>query len=293
MPSHWQLHGYGAPAYTNVVYPFPVDPPHVPDENPTGDYRRRFTAARGLARAWTRCCASRASTRACARGSTASSSGVSMGSRLPAEFDVGEAAAAGRGERARRARAPVVGRRPTSRTRTCGGCRASSAASRCSRGPAGGLDDVFVHADYDHARGAGTLRVDTDAPARVLGARARARRRRAARPCPSPRVEPWSAELPRLYDAEVVERGRARAAADRLPHRRRRGRAAEGQRPAGAAARRQPARVRPRPRPRRVRGAHAPRRAADEGAQRQRRAHQPLPAATRASSTCATSSGCT
>ena len=42
VPSHWQLHGYGAPAYTNVRYPFPVDPPHVPTENPTGDYRRWF-----------------------------------------------------------------------------------------------------------------------------------------------------------------------------------------------------------------------------------------------------------
>src|SRR4051794_41227360 len=40
VPSHWQLHGYGAPAYTNVRYPFPVDPPYVPDENPTGEYRR-------------------------------------------------------------------------------------------------------------------------------------------------------------------------------------------------------------------------------------------------------------
>ena len=29
VPSNWQLHGYGAPAYTNVVYPFPVEPPHV------------------------------------------------------------------------------------------------------------------------------------------------------------------------------------------------------------------------------------------------------------------------
>ena len=42
VPSHWQLHGYGAPAYTNVRYPFPVEPPFVPDENPTGDYRVRF-----------------------------------------------------------------------------------------------------------------------------------------------------------------------------------------------------------------------------------------------------------
>ena len=33
---------YGKPIYTNVQYPFPIDPPHVPDENPTGDYRRTF-----------------------------------------------------------------------------------------------------------------------------------------------------------------------------------------------------------------------------------------------------------
>ena len=45
-------------------------------------------------------------------------------------------------------------------------------------GPPDALDDVFVHADYDHATGAGTLRVDTDVPARVDGARARHRRRR-------------------------------------------------------------------------------------------------------------------
>jgi beta-galactosidase len=49
VPSCWQLAGvpgpprYGAPAYTNVTYPFPVDPPRVPDRNPTGEYRRRFT----------------------------------------------------------------------------------------------------------------------------------------------------------------------------------------------------------------------------------------------------------
>ena len=43
VPSHWQLHGYGAPAYTNVRYPFPVEPPYVPDENPTGDYRVAFS----------------------------------------------------------------------------------------------------------------------------------------------------------------------------------------------------------------------------------------------------------
>ncbi|WP_405080430.1 glycoside hydrolase family 2 TIM barrel-domain containing protein [Paenibacillus chitinolyticus] len=43
VPSCWQLHGYGAPHYTDLYYPFPVDPPRVPTDNPTGSYRREFT----------------------------------------------------------------------------------------------------------------------------------------------------------------------------------------------------------------------------------------------------------
>ncbi|KAG0652338.1 beta-galactosidase [Hyphodiscus hymeniophilus] len=42
VPGHWQLQGYGIPQYTNTVYPFPVCPPYVPTENPTGTYRRSF-----------------------------------------------------------------------------------------------------------------------------------------------------------------------------------------------------------------------------------------------------------
>ena len=44
VPACWQLQGYGAPQYLNFRYPFPFDPPFVPDENPTGVYHRRFTA---------------------------------------------------------------------------------------------------------------------------------------------------------------------------------------------------------------------------------------------------------
>ncbi|MEI6084283.1 MAG: glycoside hydrolase family 2 TIM barrel-domain containing protein [Verrucomicrobiota bacterium] len=42
VPSNWQMHGFGKPHYTNVQYPFPVDPPRVPTENPTGTYVRDF-----------------------------------------------------------------------------------------------------------------------------------------------------------------------------------------------------------------------------------------------------------
>ena len=42
VPSCWENHGYGRHMYTNVRYPFPVDPPFVPDENPCGLYVRHF-----------------------------------------------------------------------------------------------------------------------------------------------------------------------------------------------------------------------------------------------------------
>lgn len=42
VPSNWQMHGFDRPIYTNVIYPFPLDPPHVPDDNPTGCYRTYF-----------------------------------------------------------------------------------------------------------------------------------------------------------------------------------------------------------------------------------------------------------
>jgi len=46
VPSSWQYsigRGYDVPQYTNVTYPFPYDPPHVPEDNPAGVYKREFT----------------------------------------------------------------------------------------------------------------------------------------------------------------------------------------------------------------------------------------------------------
>lgn len=42
VPSCWQLKGYENPNYTNINYPFPCDPPYVPDINPVGIYEREF-----------------------------------------------------------------------------------------------------------------------------------------------------------------------------------------------------------------------------------------------------------
>ena len=42
VPSVWQLNGYDTNNYTNILYPFPYDPPFVPHANPCGCYKRTF-----------------------------------------------------------------------------------------------------------------------------------------------------------------------------------------------------------------------------------------------------------
>jgi len=42
VPCSWQFQGYDVPQYLNISYPFPVDPPYVPIDNPTGVYYRDF-----------------------------------------------------------------------------------------------------------------------------------------------------------------------------------------------------------------------------------------------------------
>ena len=79
VPAHWVLHGlsdglgnstapYGRPQYTNVIYPFPVDPPHIPDENPTGEYRRRFDRPDWADSGERCCCGSTGSSRSTGSG---------------------------------------------------------------------------------------------------------------------------------------------------------------------------------------------------------------------------------
>ncbi len=87
VPSCWQMHGYGQQQYTNVQFPFPVDPPLVPTENPTGSYRREFV----VPERWD-------GMRITLRFEGVDSAfyvwvngkqvGFSKGSRIPAEFDV-------------------------------------------------------------------------------------------------------------------------------------------------------------------------------------------------------------
>ena len=43
VPANWQLQGFDKPIYCNVKYPFEVNPPFVPSDNPTGCYRTEFS----------------------------------------------------------------------------------------------------------------------------------------------------------------------------------------------------------------------------------------------------------
>lgn len=92
VPGHWQLAGYGHPHYTNVPYPFPAEPPHLPTVNPEGWYHRVFQAPN----AWMS-----GDSRVVIRFEGVDSAfevlinhesvGYSQGSRMPTEFDITDA----------------------------------------------------------------------------------------------------------------------------------------------------------------------------------------------------------
>ncbi|MBL3655841.1 glycoside hydrolase family 2 TIM barrel-domain containing protein [Fulvivirga sediminis] len=43
VPANWEIEGFGMPIYTNVVYPFPKNPPFIDNSyNPVGSYRKSF-----------------------------------------------------------------------------------------------------------------------------------------------------------------------------------------------------------------------------------------------------------
>lgn len=235
VPGHWQLHGYGRPIYTNIRYPFPMDPPSVPDENPTGEYRRVVVlTGADLARdgRWLLRLEGVDSCAIVAVNGTVV--GEVTGSRLPAEIDVTDVLRVGENVVGVRVHQWSTGSYLEDQDQwwLSGLFRSVSLVHR----PAGGVRDVRVRASYDHRTGEGTLRVDVElAPASAGGAGsgggAEARDGvasdgvasggvvsggdavvrvpelglglRPGEPVTVP-VEPWSAEVPRLYDVEVV-----------------------------------------------------------------------------------------
>ncbi|WP_017569427.1 glycoside hydrolase family 2 TIM barrel-domain containing protein [Nocardiopsis halotolerans] len=202
VPAHWQMHGHGAPAYTNISYPFPIDPPHVPDDNPTGDYRRvfdlpgewpegaavlRFDGVDSCFRAWL----------------NGTELGFSTGSRLVTEFDVGHLLRPGRNTLAVRVHQWSAASYLEDQDMwwLSGIFRDVTLLSR----PSDGIDTLAVNAAYDHTTGTGTLRVDVRGRADALVSVPELGLVDAATGVDHEvgAVEPWTAEVPRLYDLEV------------------------------------------------------------------------------------------
>ncbi len=93
MPVHDATVGgqHGAPAYTNVKYPFPVDPPFPPDANPVGDHRLHFALETVPTRAHLRFEGVEGAGDVWLNGTFV---GSTRGSRLPTVFDVSDLLAA-------------------------------------------------------------------------------------------------------------------------------------------------------------------------------------------------------
>ncbi|GAA1591569.1 glycoside hydrolase family 2 TIM barrel-domain containing protein [Kribbella sancticallisti] len=202
VPGHWQLSGYGAPAYTNIDYPFPVDPPYVPSGNPTGDYVRTVT----IPADWD-------GSRVVLRFEGVDSRfavfvdgnpvGWSSGSRLPSEFELTDLVAPGKEIKvAVRVHQWSAGSYVEDQDMwwLSGIFREVNLLALKPAAPT----DVFVHATY--SEGSGSLKVDSDVPGTVVVAELGLEFPTGFE-VPVAAVEPWSAESPRLYDAVVRAEG--------------------------------------------------------------------------------------
>ncbi|APX32957.1 beta-galactosidase [Brachybacterium sp. P6-10-X1] len=212
VPGLWQLQGYGAPQYTNVIYPIPRDVPHVPDENPTGHYSRtvsvpadwaeelaagarvllRFQGVDSAAKVWI----------------DGAEIGVTAGSRLTQEFDVTDALAAP-GEHRLDVRVVQWSVNTYVEDQDMWWASGIFRSVDLLLRPTGGIHDLVTVADYDPATGRGTLRAsacaaDGSALPATLGI--------PGLDLTSPtgedavdvgEVRPWSAEDPHLYDVTV------------------------------------------------------------------------------------------
>ncbi|MDT0466503.1 glycoside hydrolase family 2 TIM barrel-domain containing protein [Streptomyces gibsoniae] len=206
VPGHWVLQGdglFGSPVYTNHLYPFPVDPPRVPTENPTGDHLRlfdlpddwpsdggtvlRFDGVESCARVWL----------------NGTDIGEFKGSRLPHEFAVGHLLRPRGNVLAVRVHQWSAGSYLEDQDQWWlpGIFRDVTLLHR----PADAVLDFFVHSSYDHLSGEGTLKVDSDVDGRVtvpaLGVDV------ATGESVTVPVVPWSAEDPKLYDGVLATEG--------------------------------------------------------------------------------------
>ncbi|MCI1017140.1 DUF4981 domain-containing protein [Microbacterium sp. C5A9] len=213
VPSHWVLEEFTplaggerrrmlgtaeGPLYTNTAYPIPLDAPRVSEANPTGDYRLVFDAPDELENAVLRFQGVDSCAKVWLNGEEL---GWSTGSRLPFEFDV--ALRRGRNVLAVRVHRWSAGTYLEDQDMWWlpGIFRDVELLAR----PSGAIDDHFVHADYDHRTGLGTLRVEASVDA-VVDIPALGISIPAGATAQVP-VEPWSAESPTLYRGTLRSAG--------------------------------------------------------------------------------------
>lgn len=208
VPSHWQLHGYGAPAYTNIRYPFPMNAPYVPDENPTGEYRLQFTvpSASRPGRWVLRFDGVDSCLILHVNGTYV---GEATGSRLPVEFDVTDALVPGDNLLAARVHQWSAGSYVEDQDQWW--LSGIFRDVRLLHRPDDGIRDVEVVTDYDHVTGLGSvmvhvasesgsaLAVDVRIPELDLS----------LKPGETAHIpaEPWSPESPRRYELLVSTPG--------------------------------------------------------------------------------------
>ncbi|WP_348787982.1 glycoside hydrolase family 2 TIM barrel-domain containing protein [Leifsonia sp. NPDC080035] len=215
VPAHWVLEGdgaYGRPAYTNVQFPFPIDPPHVPDENPTGDYRRGFTMPADWpadARVALRFDGVESLYRVWLNGEEV---GIATGSRLAQEFDVTGLIRDGANLLSVRVHqwSPASYLEDQDQWWLPGIFRDVTLVAR----PADGIEDLWLRTGFENGDGTVlpelvaeeaafpvTLRIPELGVETVWASPA------AVAPVAVGGVEPWTAETPRLYEATVEAQG--------------------------------------------------------------------------------------
>lgn len=224
VPGHWVLEHldgdrrFGTPWYTNVVYPFPVDPPHVPDANPTADHRTTFDLgdlthqgeAEGLRAVLLRFEGVESAFRVWVNGRWA---GQAMGSRLTHEFDVTDLVHEGENTVVVRVHQFSAGSYLEDQDQWWlpGIFRDVRVLGEVHDG----IDDVHLTADRDPATGEGVLGCRITAPTDAFPVRVEIPALGLATTVDGPdRVElpvgvvrAWTAEDPHLYDVALRAQG--------------------------------------------------------------------------------------
>lgn len=203
MPVHDATVGgpHGAPAYTNIRYPFPAEPPIPPDDNPVGDYAIRFTAPEHAGAPRLRFEGIEGAAIIVLNGIVI---GTVRGSRLPTVFDVSEVLE--QGENLLVVRVAQFSAASYLEDQDEWWLPGIIRDVALQWAPAGGIDDVVVHADYDAVSATGSLRVEVltrDGAEAVVVLPELGLELRSGEHRNDLAVEAWSAEHPRLYEIDV------------------------------------------------------------------------------------------